>query len=196
MIREHCSVVVQGNHDADLIPPRNLNMVGEAVVALDYAKKKLTLENAEWVMNLKHPVEVPEGKFVAVHGSLEHRDSYIFTHKDVITNFNLLKELFPQDNIMFFGHSHLPMVLGENKAVTSVKEDTSFTLGKDMYYLINPGSVGQPRDRVAKASFAIYYPAESVLNIHRVEYDVEKEQRKIIAAGLPERNAVRLGFGA
>lgn len=195
LIRENCSVVVQGNHDADLLPPRNQRIVEEAQISLDYAYRTLTAENAEWVSSLKHPVDVPQGKFLAVHGSLEHRDNYIFTHKDVLNNFRLFKENFPLDKIMFFGHSHLPMVLGENKAVTQVKEDTSFTLGENMLYLVNPGSVGQPRDKVPKASFAIYYPQENTLNIHRVEYDIQKEQERILAAGLPERNARRIGAG-
>ena len=195
LVRENCRVVVQGNHDADLVPPRNIRMVGEAVVALDYAYKELTKENKEWVMNLCHPVDVPEAAMIAVHGSLEHRDNYIFTHNDVKVNFNLLKENYPQDNIMFFGHSHLPMVLGEEKVVTSVTEDTSFNLGEGAKYLINPGSVGQPRDKVSKASFAIYYPGKNIVNIHRVEYDIEKEKMKIRAAGLPKRNATRLSCG-
>ncbi len=196
LVRENCSVVVQGNHDAELMPPRNNRMVQEAVTALEYAAGKLSEDNRNWVLGLTHPADVPAGRFLAVHGSLEHRDNYIFTHKDVATNFQLLKDLFPEDKVMFFGHSHLPMVLGENKAVTQVKSDTSFTLGADMKYLVNPGSVGQPRDREPRASFAIYYPDENLLNIHRVAYDIHKEQERIRAAGLPERNAIRIEYGA
>ena len=196
LVRKNCSIVIQGNHDAELLPPRNSRMVGDAVTALEYAEKELTPENIEWIMQLKHPADIPQGRFLAVHGSLVHRDSYIFTHKDVHLNFELFKTGYPDDRVMFFGHSHLPMVLGEKKAVTQVKRDTSFTLGEDMRYLINPGSVGQPRDRIARASFAIYYPAENTVNIHRLEYDIKKEQDKIRTAGLPERNAARLECGA
>ncbi len=195
LVRENCSLVVQGNHDGEIMPPRNVLMVPEAQIALDYALRVLSKESVDWLLSLKHPVEKVEGHFLAVHGSIEGRDNYIFSNKDVEANFRLLKQYFPEDNLVFFGHTHLPMVLGERKAVTEVKEDTSFKLGVENLYLINPGSVGQPRDKVAKASFAIYYPDDHEVNIHRVEYDIKKEQDKMIAAGLPGKNSYRIEHG-
>ncbi|HEX7285048.1 MAG TPA: metallophosphoesterase, partial [Candidatus Angelobacter sp.] len=79
--------------------------------------------------------------------------------------------------------------------VKRIMPDGVLQLEPDYYYLINPGSVGQPRDGDPRAAFAMYDTDARSVTFHRVPYDIEKAQEKIFAAGLPERLAIRLEEG-
>ncbi|MGH9628716.1 MAG: metallophosphoesterase family protein, partial [Bryobacteraceae bacterium] len=68
-------------------------------------------------------------------------------------------------------------------------------LEPDSAYMINPGSVGQPRDGDPRAAYAIYEPEERLVTLHRAQYDIAETQRKIVEAGLPDVLAFRLSLG-
>lgn len=105
-----------------------------------------------------------------------------------------------EPDIVFFGHTHLPSVFSFNpqteELVSKVPAETGVHhLETGIKHLINPGSVGQPRDHDVRASYAIYDPVSSTVEIRRVEYDISLVQKKIEAACLPWRNAERLEQG-
>jgi len=106
--------------------------------------------------------------------------------------------LFPAP-IILFGHTHLPAVFSIDKDSNvrgfAVREDATVRLDPEKRYLINPGSVGQPRDRNPHASFVILDTEKRSVQFFRVEYDVKKTQASILKAGLPEILASRLKSG-
>ena len=140
------------------------------------------------------PVEV-DGAFVICHGSPRDEDAYIFSDYDAYLNFT-----FSDANVCFFGHSHIPSVF--TLAPHGIRVDVirgghvRMKMKRDSRYLINPGSIGQPRDRNPEASFAFYDSTERVLTFERVAYDVEKARDKIHRAGLPGMLGDRLLMGA
>jgi predicted phosphodiesterase len=103
-------------------------------------------------------------------------------------------------SVCFFGHSHIPSVFtleAHGILVELIEGDrTRYRLQKDRRYLINPGSIGQPRDRNAAASYAIYDADEGVVHFDRVPYPTERARDKIFKAGLPHILGDRLLVGA
>ncbi len=106
--------------------------------------------------------------------------------------------LYPSPFILF-GHTHLPAVFSidphMNVSGFAVREDTTVRLEPHLRYLINPGSVGQPRDRNPQSSFVLLDTDKRSVQFFRVEYDVRKTQESILKAGLPEILATRLSYG-
>jgi diadenosine tetraphosphatase ApaH/serine/threonine PP2A family protein phosphatase len=99
--------------------------------------------------------------------------------------------------LCFFGHTHVPTAYeeGVDGAVRHGTDNggpVQVAVGR---WLVNPGSVGQPRDGDPRASYGLYDPAAQRISIHRVAYDVGAVQDKILAAGLPQRLAARLDYG-
>jgi diadenosine tetraphosphatase ApaH/serine/threonine PP2A family protein phosphatase len=100
---------------------------------------------------------------------------------------------------ILYGHTHMPVIfaLDENGYVegAAIRGDATLRLSPGYRYLINPGSVGQPRDRNPESSFAIFDSTAYTVQFFRVEYDVKKTQASIKAAGLPRILADRLAIG-
>ena len=96
----------------------------------------------------------------------------------------------------FFGHTHLPAVYFKKDGVVgSLSPEHDIRLEKDASYLINPGSIGQPRDRDPRASFAVFDTKKRLVSLHRAAYDIQLTAEKISSAGLPARLADRLKLG-
>lgn len=194
LVRTNCTHTVQGNHDCKVTSEDNDQMRPEAVAALAYARSQISQEDIDFLCNQPHPKKVGN-LFLLTHGALTGRDNYILKQTDAQDNIALLKENYPGINLMFFGHTHLPMVLTENGAKTDFTQGGVVTINPQKHYLVNPGSVGQPRDKTPQACFCIYDTQDSQVIYMRVEYDIKSEQERILAAGLPEKNARRLALG-
>ncbi len=110
-------------------------------------------------------------------------------------NLGFLQSDYPEVRACFFGHTHLPSIIGGDLIVQELTETESYPLDKLSTYLINPGGVGQPRDRCPKASFATFDRSSWAVTLHRVEYDVETAREKILAAGLPQKLGDRILIG-
>ena len=136
-----------------------------------------------------------DGAFVICHGSPRDEDAYIFSDYDAYLNFSA-----SDANVCFFGHSHIPSVFTLEPHGIRVDvirgSHVRLKLKRDSRYLINPGSIGQPRDRNPEASFAFYDSEERVVTFERVPYDVEATREKIRQAGLPGMLGDRLLMGA
>jgi len=218
-IRPLETLVVRGNHDrvcCGLTSPNSFNPT--ARTAANWTRSQLTPENLEWLR------EVPQGPIHPtlpgvnlVHGSPLDEDSYILTMRDAWAPLQQMST-----PITFFGHTHIqggfsqkehdwnelrPSQHPANPPDVNIhdfgpNEAISYTipLYPGMRHLLNPGSVGQPRDRDWRASFAIFdSEPEGVdgqtVTFHRVPYDIIMAQSRIVAAGLPDRLASRLREG-
>jgi diadenosine tetraphosphatase ApaH/serine/threonine PP2A family protein phosphatase len=194
---------VRGNHDrvcCGLTPPQGFNPV--AAAAAVWTKETLTDENRAWVRAMpKGPVEVAKNVLCA-HGSPLHEDHYIVSMRDAWAPLQRMEA-----GVTLFGHTHVQgnfsMLMNdweEERPRYERKEgevSARIELTRGTRHLINPGSVGQPRDADWRAAFAIYEDDEvqASVTFHRTPYDVAAAQAAIREAGLPERLATRLSNG-
>jgi predicted phosphodiesterase len=194
---------VRGNHDkavCGLIDIKDFNPV--AALASSWTHDQLTKENLEWLRSLPHgPVqiaELPDAQFV--HGSPVHEDEYVVNVTDAIAPL-----MVSPITLTFFGHTHLQGSFTSNgdhidalhpayRTVGQI-EKSEFPLKKGLRYLINPGSVGQPRDGDWRAGFAVFDSDAGTVTFYRVPYNLKKAQDRILAADLPQRLATRLAAG-
>ncbi|HLY16467.1 MAG TPA: metallophosphoesterase family protein [Bryobacteraceae bacterium] len=195
--RANVNGVVRGNHDKASVGLDDLEWFNPvARAAAVWTHHELTSENAEYVRSL------PQGPlallgFQVVHGSPLDEDEYVIDAADAFMTFSYLE--MP---LTFFGHTHLQGGFIWNHARVETIEKTPMTeerltleLDDRCVYLINPGSVGQPRDADPRAAYVIYNPEERFLIFYRLPYDVAKAQEKIRQAGLPPLLADRLAAG-
>jgi diadenosine tetraphosphatase ApaH/serine/threonine PP2A family protein phosphatase len=135
--------------------------------------------------------------FQLAHGSTSDEDEYVITAGEALNAFAYL-----ESRLVFFGHTHVQGGYVWNRSrVEAIPPPQARARRKEMRilpecaYLVNPGSVGQPRDGDPRAAFAIYDPDSGVVAYRRITYDVGRAQRKIRAAGLPAILADRLAAG-
>jgi len=185
---------VLGNHDAcaaGLEEPDGFNPVARRAVL--WTRAELTDENSLFLRKL--PREQRVGEIFLFHGSIHDTNRYILYMNDAADNFTLLAGMGIFLRVGFFGHTHVRAVLYYYQRAVSVDLASDLKLAEEKRYLINPGSVGQPRDGDPRASFLVYDADDHRVTFNRVEYDVHACQDKIIRAGLPSRLAERLASG-
>ncbi len=201
--RELGGLFVRGNHDkacSGVSSTDDFNHI--AALAAFWTKQKLTPENLEWVKALPFGPIKPEkiGDVQCVHGSPLDEDEYIIIIRDAY-----LPMTETDVSLTFFGHTHIQggfavdgeewLTLRPVYATTDQTESFDFQLKTGAKYLINPGSVGQPRDGDWRAACAVFDTSDYKITFHRVLYDVAQAQKKIYDAGLPDRLATRLSDG-
>ena len=191
-VREHCEVVLSGNHDYAVFDPeitRDFNP--NAALAAEWTRGQLSDEEMEYLRGLPSLVEV-DGVTLA-HGSpADPIWTYILTVVDALEAFGAFS-----GDLCFVGHTHVAGGFVQNDAGISrqpMENDTPLLLA-DGRFIVNPGSVGQPRDRDPRAAYAWYEPASQEVTWKRVSYPIEATQAKIRDAGLPDRLAQRLAVG-
>ena len=181
---------VKGNHDEDASGSHSLeNMNPVAATALEWTRRQLSDEQRQWLRRLRMVRQVAD--FTVVHSTLDQPShwNYVTNRFDAMSNFS-----YQFTQICFQGHTHVPRVYIKNDRVREETTD-SLIIEDGAKYFINVGSVGQPRDQDWRASYALYTPASQTVQWRRLPYDIETAQKKIIAAGLPERLALRLAEG-
>jgi len=195
ILRSEKILSVMGNHDAaaaGLEEPDNFNPQARAAVL--WTREQLTGENKRYLIDLQRERSVRD--FYLFHGSIHDTNRYILFRDDAVDNFRELARLRKSPDLGFFGHSHVMTILIEKDGIiaTSLSHDDLF-LQQGKRYLINPGSVGQPRDGDPRAAFLVYDDRDRKVTFYRIEYDLRRSQDKIINAGLPPRLAERLSWG-
>ena len=183
--------MVQGNHDYYAACNESMELFSSmARQSILWTRKQLSVLDRKYLRQL--PLILDLESFTIVHSSLSNpaRWNYIFRRSAAEEHF---RNQFT--SVCFFGHTHVPLafVRGEGGVEKGFYETLNILPGRQ--YLINVGSVGQPRDRNAKCAYVIYDTEMQTVSIRRLEYDREKTQAKIRAAGLPYRNALRLSIG-
>jgi diadenosine tetraphosphatase ApaH/serine/threonine PP2A family protein phosphatase len=194
LTRDRATHCVQGNHDHAVHDPDKMgNFNRHAAAAVLHNRDCLEEEDLQWLGDLPTRIDL-EGGTILCHGTPEDRDHYLLLPEDMMRlTANL--QITSGGGCCFFGHTHIQLVW-TGEGVEPVKGPGEFSLREGRRWLCNPGSVGQPRDRDVRAAFAILDTDAGRVIQERVEYDIEAAQKSILAAGLPERLATRLGRGA
>ncbi|HEY3841286.1 MAG TPA: metallophosphoesterase family protein [Bryobacteraceae bacterium] len=197
-VRHNVKHTVRGNHDRACVGMEDLEWFNPVAQAASlWTMDRLSEENAEFIRNLPMgPVTVQN--FQLIHGSPVDEDDYLVNTMDAGSAFP-----YAESSLIFFGHTHIQGGFRwRNEQVQAIGRlhpewQTRYLLElePDCAYLINPGSVGQPRDGDPRSGYAIFDSDNEVLYYHRVPYDIETTQRKIREAGLPELLAARLAVG-
>ncbi|MDF7809507.1 metallophosphoesterase family protein [Pontiellaceae bacterium B12219] len=190
IIRSLNGKIVQGNHDYYAACNESMELFTPmARKSILWTRKQLSPFERKFIRNL--PLIVDIENFTIVHSSLSNpnRWNYIFKSKAADANF---RNQF--NSICFFGHTHIPLAFVKGSTIEKGFYET-LTIRPGYQYLINVGSVGQPRDRNPKSAYAIYDMEAQTVTLRRVEYDIERTQKKVREAGLPFRNALRLNNG-
>lgn len=183
--------LIAGNHDwgvLGLLDSGYFNEYARKTVA--WTTEKLKKRDLDYLKTFSLMFEADD--FTIVHGSLERPKefNYILTTGDARATASLMKR-----PICFVGHTHVAGIFYLDGGIIKYTRGPMVKVDRRKKYIVNVGSLGQPRDSDPRASFAIYDVAESTIEIKRVEYDVKKAQDKILAAGLPSFLASRLAYG-
>jgi diadenosine tetraphosphatase ApaH/serine/threonine PP2A family protein phosphatase len=186
------AVGVRGNHDAAAVGGNEIDWFNpDAKAAMEWTRSQISARTRDWLVAL--PERHTEGGFGLVHGSpREPLWEYIVSVP--IARANLAALTTPYG---LYGHTHLPMVYSERDGTVEQIEPangSSFSLA-GARSLINPGSVGQPRDGIVTSSFMVLDTDAGQCTWHRVPYDIESVQAAMVAAGLPRRLIDRLAYG-
>lgn len=186
---------IRGNHDKAVCRLDTIQTFNPiAASAINWTKRTLRKKNINYLCRLKQGPLIVHNYITLCHGAPFDEDHYIFGEFDAAEAF-----LHIQTPLCFFGHTHFPFVYAEKDHMV---EGTFLTgnfneikLEKDKRYLINPGSVGQPRDRNSRAACAIYDSKTRKIKFFRLEYDIKEAQKKILEENLPPALAERLSLG-
>jgi diadenosine tetraphosphatase ApaH/serine/threonine PP2A family protein phosphatase len=187
-----------GNHDLGVLDPdraQNFNII--AYQALMWCRQQIRPEFMAFLQDLPLLREYP-GSFMACHGTPTNPDTYIAYH---FQGKGVLKQMYKHSDlrVCFFGHTHRRALwyrdIRGKVAVRKILPDR-MNLAPEEHYLINPGSVGQPRDGTPEAAYAIFDDADFSIHFKSTPYDISGAQRRILAAGLPPFLAERLAQGA
>jgi predicted phosphodiesterase len=193
ILRQTTNVCVAGNHDWAAVGKINTAEFNpDAAAASHWTTQQLSDEDIEYISNL--PLIVKKGDFTLAHGS----------PREPVREY-LLSSGAARENLAYFetqfclvGHSHQPVVFycNENGDVSAryflPDEPVATNEGR---LIINPGSVGQPRDGNPDAAYAIFDSEQKLIRLHRIPYDIRATQKKMQAHGLPVRLAARLSYG-
>jgi diadenosine tetraphosphatase ApaH/serine/threonine PP2A family protein phosphatase len=193
-LREIDAVVIRGNHDeacAGMIEPVFFNHNARAAVL--WTKSVLTPNERGWIQDLPLTVDLDECSLA--HGTYDHAQEFRYLTSVASAQGSL--DSMPRP-ICFVGHTHLPLVVVQTERAPeqlSRPLATKIRLDDIRRAVINPGSVGQPRDEDSRAAWGLFLPDEATYELRRVKYDIEQEAHRIRAAGLPTFLADRLHLG-
>jgi diadenosine tetraphosphatase ApaH/serine/threonine PP2A family protein phosphatase len=192
-VRKNCAIVLSGNHDYAVFDPVVTESFNPAAAtAAKWTRDQLSASQVAYLRSLDSRVD-RDGVTLA-HGSpADPIWTYILTVIEAMEAF----ESFDGDRC-FVGHTHVACYYvddGRTIQRAVAENDVEFGLSEGRY-IINPGSVGQPRDRDPRAAYLWFDPAIGSVMWRRVAYDIPAVQEKILAAGLPERLARRLETGS
>ena len=188
--------VIRGNHDkaaCGLDDGSQFNTV--ARIAAVWTGEQLSRENVDYLRALPMgPIEV-DAQTEICHGTPFDEDHYIFDGSDAVMAFDSADR-----PLCLYGHTHLPAIFRKvddhyEGAPPDPDREVVLPLQRGARYLVNVGSVGQPRDGDPRAGYGLLDADARELRLYRVPYPVEEAQRKIMAAGLPASLANRLAMG-
>jgi predicted phosphodiesterase len=190
-------MIVRGNHDkvaAGLDNAGDFNPMAKS--AANWTRAALTKQTLEYLKALPTGPRDVNAVVEICHGSPIDEDQYVVSDLDILRSLGVSER-----PMCFFGHTHVATCASldrKNQLEMNLPEghpEFEITIDPDAKYLINPGSVGQPRDGDARAAYAIADTGRKTVTLYRVAYPIEVAQKKILDAGLPPMLAYRLGMG-
>ena len=192
LLQEKVDVCLAGNHDWAVVGLTEVTYFNPvAAAAVQWTKRAIKPEHKDYLRQLKAIAVIDD--MCLAHATPYEPEAwhYIFTLGEAKLNFNYF-----DTRLCFVGHSHTPAIVGQDKAGNCyVQHDRMLSLEPEHRYIINEGSVGQPRDGNPAGCYAIYDTTKQRVELIRFTYDVAQVQQKIIAAGLPAFLAQRLALG-
>jgi predicted phosphodiesterase len=187
--------IIRGNHDkavCGLDSVQTFNPI--AASAIHWTADHIKKSNLDFLGRLKTGPQIVHKNIMICHGAPFDEDHYIFGEFDAAEAFEHITT-----QLCFFGHTHFPFVYTEKDHLVDgtflTGNSNEIKIEKGVKYLINPGAVGQPRDRNPLAACAIYDSKARKVKFFRMQYDIEEAQRKILKEGLPSPLAERLSLG-
>jgi predicted phosphodiesterase len=213
--RANLAAVIRGNHDRVCAGLDSLDLFTElAQSSARWTMEQLTPDNRTYLRELPRGPRLVDDCLVLVHGSPRDEDEYVTNMLEIGQIFSFLAVNVASETDAadapddagtlpyFFGHTHLQGAFvrqsGHTRGISRPLPPTPevrIRLETGARYLINPGSVGQPRDGDPRAAYAIFDSRTREVALRRVPYDTLTTERKIVAAGLPLKLGVRLAFG-
>jgi predicted phosphodiesterase len=193
LLKEKNIPTIAGNHDHAallLTDISNFNEIAKAAVL--WTKKNLTEDNIEFLRQRPLTLRDKANNVCYVHASPREPGEwhYILTMGEARTNFNYYTE-----QICFIGHSHQPFIIENDEGNLACPTKPEVEIRDGCRYLINVGSVGQPRDHNPRACYVVVDFEKKHIEIKRCDYDLDTTQKAIVAAGLPRELSERLAHG-
>jgi predicted phosphodiesterase len=191
LLKQHCKTLLAGNHDWAVIGLTDIQYFNEyAKAAILWTREILAPESRRFIESLPVTKYIKKENMLLVHSTPKEPEAwhYLLTLWDAEINFHYF-----HNRICMIGHSHLPFVIERMPSGEMITHKYEARLGKQERYIINAGSVGQPRDRDPRACYAIF--TGDTLEFVRLEYAVGKTQKKMHDAGLPLVLIERLSNG-
>lgn len=192
LLRQHNAQAVAGNHDVVAVgkaSSADFNYAAKA--AIEWTANNLSAEDNRYLSGL--PTVITAEPFTLVHGTLrDHVNEYLLERDSALATLERLETRY-----CAVGHTHLPFICREDGGAISFiefAEEQAYPLGEERL-IINPGCVGQPRDRNPRPSYAIYDDEANNVLRHRVEYRIQDTQEKMRDAQMPEYLIDRLNHG-
>ncbi|HZQ54235.1 MAG TPA: metallophosphoesterase family protein [Bryobacteraceae bacterium] len=195
--RQHCATVIRGNHDKVVAGLEQLDWFNEiAQRAARWTIEHLDRDQISYLAGLPAgPLRLEH--FDIWHGSPRDEDEYVATPHDATACFAHFEHA-----LAFFGHTHLQGGffskrgrIGSIRAVRKSENEATFEIEVDTLYMVNPGSVGQPRDGDPRAAYALFDSEQKTVTLRRVQYAVQQTAQDIVKAGLPDVLGLRLFRG-
>lgn len=188
--------IIRGNHDkvgSGVESPEGFNAVARSAIRWTY--EHLSPDNRQWLADLPEGPLVVDELIEICHGTPFDEDAYVFDDLDAIRALHASTR-----PLCLFGHTHVQVghYLSRDEfglATGDERRPLTLSLGNGDRYLVNPGSVGQPRDGDPRAGFGLVDTTTREMTIYRVEYPIAEAQARIAAEGLPEILAERLALG-
>lgn len=206
IVKNKADICIRGNHERAVLNTSLLRYFNEvAARAVLWTIEELSQENMEYIKTLKDESIIEGDHILAVHGSPRDPDEYILSIYSAKENLQLL--LKKTITLAFYGHTHIPMlwlmthenIYFQQIVVPEDKEELTIELPEtkplESTLMINPGSIGQPRDGDPRASYVAYYPQTHKIKFIRIPYDIDKVHKKILEKGLPSILGRRLYYG-
>jgi predicted phosphodiesterase len=175
-IREVATVTVQGNHDRTVDTPQRYDRNKMARAGLELAKEQLNDEQHRWLSELPPRTEFANGRYRLVHSHPDPEELGTYVRP---RDFTRMRPYLDDHDGIVLGHTHV-----QHQAKV------------DDRLIVNPGSVGQPRDNAPDAAYAVLDVDSSTVDMHRVEYDIDRVISRIEELDLPKKTGIRLLDGS
>jgi diadenosine tetraphosphatase ApaH/serine/threonine PP2A family protein phosphatase len=190
-VRERRMIAVRGNHDHAAFDSQEDQYFNNwAREAIAWTRDRLSADEKEYLAELELEALTDQALLVHASPSLPRAWRYVLSAADAGPEFESFDE-----TVCFIGHSHVPLVIAESEHDLREIPRDGVEFEPDTRYIINVGSVGQPRDGDPRAAFGIYDSELRSYRLERVEYDAETAARKILGSGLPRLLGERLLSG-
>jgi len=185
------AVGVRGNHDAAAVGGSEIEWFNpDARTAIEWTRSRISATTRAWLERL--PERLVETDYTLVHGS-PREPLWEYITSSPVARANLT---FVTTRFALHGHTHLPIVWAEEDGrIVSIAPGDGSTFALNGRALLNPGSVGQPRDGIPESSCMVIDSDRDLVTWHRVPYDIEAVQAAMRDAGLPTRLVERLSHG-